>query len=158
MVGPLTWAPTIDPQPEPGGSQVRGSHWLRCAPGPHAAGKGRPRSGAALHQHLSPTLRRGGLQLYPLTGTLPPCWLQGGFIASEAVLCMGGPLLTVGASWIAPAGHGSHSPTIYYTPSRTHPPAGGPVQEKPGKNNKPPGWWSSRKVWNPWGSVKLGER
>ena len=40
----------------------------------------------------------GGLQLYPLTGTLPPCWLQGGFIASEAVLCMGGPLLTVGAS------------------------------------------------------------
>lgn len=42
MVGPLIWAPTIDPQPEPGGSQARGSHWPRCAPGSHAAGKGRP--------------------------------------------------------------------------------------------------------------------
>lgn len=82
----------------------------------------------------------GGLQLYPLTGTLPPCWLQGGFIASEAVLCMGGPLLTVGASWIAPAGHGSHSPTMYYTPDQARPPAGGLVQAKPGKNNNSPGW------------------
>ena len=146
-VGPLIRAPTVDPQPEPGGSQARGNHWTRCAPGPPAAGKGRPRSGAALHQHLSPVLRRGGLQLYPLTGAPSPCWLQGGFIVSEADFCMGGPLLTVGAPWIAPAGHGSHGPTMYYTPGRARPPAGGPVQEKPGKTTIPPAGDDSRRNW-----------
>lgn len=90
---------------------------VRAAPG-----------GAALHQHLFPALRRGGLQLYPLSGAPPLDWLPGWIIASEAYLCMGGPLLTVGASWIAPAGHGSHGPTMYYTPDQAHPPAGGPVQ------------------------------
>ena len=81
----------------------------------------------------------GGQQLCPLTGAPPPGWLSGGFIVSEAVLCMGGPLLTVGASWIAPAGHGSHGPTMYYTPDQAHPPAGGLVPNH-GKNNNSPGW------------------
>lgn len=157
MVGPLIRAPTIDPQPEPGGSQVRGSHWPRCAPGPHAAGKGRPRRGRTPPTSFS-RAPAGRATALPAVGGSPLDWLPGWFIVSEAVFCMGGPLLTVGASWIAPAGHGSHGPTMYYTPDQAHPPAGGPVQEKPGKNNKPPGWWSSRKVWNPWGSVKLGER
>lgn len=140
MVGPLNRAPTIDPQPEPGGSQARGSHRPRCAPGPHAAGKGRPARGPHSTNIFSQGSGLGGQQLCPLTGAPPPGRLPGGIIVSGACLCMGGLFLTVCVSWIAPAGHGSHSPTMYYTPSRARPPAGGPVQEKPGKNNNSPGW------------------
>ena len=38
---------------------------------------------------------------------------------------MGGPFLTVGAIWIAPAGHGSHSPTICTPPAGRAPQPGG---------------------------------
>lgn len=153
--GPDLWAPPTQARGRSRGRrQVRGNHRPRCAPGPHAPVRAAP-GGAALLQHLFPVLRQGGPQLCPLTAASPLDWWPRGFIVSGAVLCMGGPLLTVCASWLLPAGHGSHGPTMYHSPSRARPPAGGPVQEKPGKKNKPPGWWSSRKVWNPWGSVKL---
>lgn len=100
------------PQPEPGVSQVRGNHWSRCAPGPPAAGKGRPWSGPHSTNIFSQGSSLGGLQLYPLTGAPLPDWLPGWFIVSEAVLCRGGPLLTVCVSTPTGGGHGSHDHTM----------------------------------------------
>lgn len=138
MVGPLNRAPTIDPQPEPGGSQARGSHRPRCAPGPHAAGKGRPARGPHSTNIFPQGSGLGGQQLCPLTGAPPPGRLPGGFIVSGACLCMGGLLLTVCVPWIAPVGHGSHSPTVCTPPTGHAPQPGGPSRKNLEKTTIPP--------------------
>ena len=40
--------------------------------------------------------------------------------------------------WRPRSGHGSHGRTMYYSPGQERPPAGGPVQENPGKKTAPP--------------------
>lgn len=117
---------------------VNGPHRPRCAPGPPAAVRAAP-EGAALLQHLFPGLWPGRASALPADGGSAARLVAGCFIVSEAVLCMGGPILTVGVSWLLPAGHGSHTPTMYHSLDRARPPAGGLVPN-PGKNNNSPGW------------------
>ena len=64
---------------------------------------------------------------------------------------MGGPFLTVCASWLLPAGHGSHGPTMYYSPGQARPPAGRPVQGKTWKKEQ-----TSRLVEQPEGLEPVG--
>lgn len=66
----MTRAHLIHARPEPGASDGQRPSSAQVRPWTSGGCKGRPpvSQGAALLQHLSPVLRRGGLQLCPLTG------------------------------------------------------------------------------------------
>lgn len=126
-----------------------------------------PLGAALLQHHLPPCPGGHGLQLWPLTAPEPlitggqrraPSLHGRGRTSPSARLAqLHGyrPLgRNLGLCSCAP-GHGSHGRTMYPPPAGRAPQPGGLYQFLV-KNNKPPGWWSSRKVWNPLGFCKSG--
>lgn len=129
-------------------AQVR--PWASCSgkgrpcPGPHSTNIFPPRSGGA------------GRSFARCRGLLPLGWLPGVSSSPRPFFAWGAhssPFARPGCCQRATVATARLCTT---PPARRAPQPGGLSREKPGKKNKPPGWWSSRKVWNPLGSVKLG--
>ena len=122
--GPWYRAPPTNARPEPGPSEGPGQSSGQVRPWSSCAGEGRPWRDRTPPTSF-PCAPAGRAAALPAVGGSTLRLAAGGFIVSEAVLCMGGPLLTVCASWLLPAGHGSHGPTMYHSPDLSTPPSRG---------------------------------
>ena len=97
----------------------------------------------------------GGLQLCPLTAAQRPGWLPGASLSPRPFSAWGAQSSPFARPGCCQRGTVA-TPRLCTTPSTGHAPQPGGLYQILVKNNKPPGWWSSRKVWNPLGFCKSG--